>query len=347
MNRVAKRTVARTIALIVAGAAFLAFAQGRKGRSAKKHRERIVPIASQISVQNGRTVITVSPQAQDLAGITTAPLKKTSARRQITAPAVILSVESLAKFCEAHVAAEAQLAKARAREDVSRKEYARMKSLYQNKQNASQKALQSAKGAFSSDQADVQAAQQELQLEGMVAGQKWGSVVEQWIESGAPILNRVLDQKTLLVEVTVPTDKAAAYPARTELKLPGGKRREAVFVSAFPRVDPRIQGAGLLYRTSAYAGLAPGANLVAQLVVGKKTPGVLVPLSAVVWTKGRRWVYEEIEPGRFSRRLLETAQQQGKDLFVPQGFSPGGKIVVKGAQVLLSEEFRDEIQPED
>jgi hypothetical protein len=128
--------------------------------------------------------------------------------------------------------------------------------------------------------------------------------------------------------------------------LPGGKRREASFVSLFPRADPRIQGVGLLYRTSAHAGLAPGTNLVACLSVAKKTIGVVVPSSAIVRAEGKSWVYQETAPGRFVRRSVETIQQDGKGFFVREGLSPGEEVVARGAQILLSEEFRSGIQPE-
>jgi hypothetical protein len=346
MRTDSKRIVATATAVVVASIFVWTFAQARK-RSSKKPEFKVVPIQSQISVQNGETVITMSPQAQKVAGIAAAPLKKFLAREQITVPAIILSVEGLAKLRESYIAAEAQLAKAREKADVSRKEYARSKSLYENNQNVSQKELQVAEGAFHSDETDVQAAQEELALEGLMVRQKWGSVVEQWVENGDPMLERVLDQRILLVEVTVPPDKASAHPLKVRLKLPGGIHRKASFVSLFPRVDPRIQGAGLLYRISAHTGLEPGTNLTAHLAVGQMTTGVVVPSSAVVSAKGKSWVYVETAPGRFIRRPVETAQPKGKGFFVPHGFSPGDKIIVRGAQVVLSEEFRFEIQPED
>ncbi len=347
MKNVPKKAAAVAGMTVLVGTVLFTFAQSRKDRSVKKALKKIVPIESQVSVQNGRTVISVSPKEQKLAGIATSPAQRRSARRQITAPARVVSVASLAKFRERYVAAQAQLAKAQAHAEVSRKQYARMKALYQNNQNVSQKAVESAQGAWRSDQDSVREAQQELRLQGLAAGQKWGRVVEQWVEKGTPILNRVLDQETLLVQVTIPAGETLVHPAKTRLSLPGGKHREAAFVSLFPRVDPRIQGAGLLYQTSAHAGLAPGARLFARFAVGKKRSGVKVPRSAVVWTQGKQWVYEETAPGRFSRRLLEDAQQEGNGFFVPQGLSPGDTIVVRGAQVLLSEEFHSEIQPED
>lgn len=339
MKNVPKKAVAVAGMIVLAGTVLFTFAQSRKDRSVKKALKKIIPIESQVSVLNGQTVIAMTSQAQKLTGITTKPLKKISARKHVTVPAMILSVDGLAKLRNGYVAAVDQLAKAHAREHVSGKEYARMKSLYQNNRNVSQKALQSAEGAWRSDQADVHAAKQELQLKGMEAGQKWGSVVEQWVADGTPTLDRVLNQQTLLVEVTLSAGKSSGYPARIQLKLPDGKRSRATFVSLFPRVDPRIQGVAMLYRTSARAGLAPGTNLVAHYAVGRKTSGVVVPRSAVVWWHGKAWIYKVRSPGSFTRRAVPTDTSVRGGWFVARGFEPGESVVTHGAEQLLAIEI--------
>ena len=330
-----KRVVVTTTAVVVVSIFFWTFAQARK-HPTKKPEVKVVPIQSEISVQNGETVITMTPQAQKLAGIATAPLQKASAHQQITAPAQVLSVEGLAKLRKSYIAAKAQLSKARAKADVSCKEYARLKSLYQDNQNVSHKALQSAEGTLRSDEADVQAAQQELALEGPMARQNWGSMVEQWVEEGSPLLGRVLNQQEFLVEVTVPPGKSLARPARVELEMPGGHFREGSFVSFSPKVDPRMQGVGLLYRISAQAGLAPGTNLIAHFSVGPRVAGVVVPASAVVWWQGKAWAYAVSAPGRFTRRAVPTDTPARGGWLVTRGFGPGDLVVTCGAEQLLA-----------
>ena len=331
-----KRMATAAAAVMIAGIFSWTLAQARKDHSHKKQPPKVVPIQSEISVQNDQTVITMTPQAQTLAGIATAPLRKASARRQITAPAEVLSVEGLAKLRKSYIVAKAQLAKARAKAEVSRTEYARLKSLYQDNQNVSQKSLQSAEGALRADEADVQAAQQELALEGPMARQNWGSVVEQWVEEGTPLLERVLNQQELLVEVTVPPGKSFARASLAQLEMPGGHYREGSFVSLFPKVDPRMQGVGLLYRISAQAGLAPGTNLVAHYSAGPRVAGVVVPSSAVVWWQGKAWAYAVPAPGRFTRRAVPTDTPAHGGWLVTRGFAPGDLVVTRGAEQLLA-----------
>ena len=102
-----------------------------------------------------------------------------------------------------------------------------------------------------------------------------------------------------------------------------------------------------LKSASGRSGLKPGTGLNVRLPVGRKDTAVAVPNSAVVWAEGKPWVYQETAPGRFVRRPVEATEPHGKGIFVRLGLSPGDKIVVRGAQVLLSQEIRSKIHSVD
>ena len=72
-----------------------------------------------------------------------------------------------------------------------------------------------------------------------------------------------------------------------------------------------------------------------------------MPEQGVVWWQGKAWVYQQTAPDRFVRRALSTETPVPSGFVVAKGFDPGEKIVLNGAQSLLSEEFRSLIQPED
>jgi len=148
-----------------------------------------------------------------------------------------------------------------------------------------------------------------------------------------------------LIQLTAPIQTATlagsgfAEPKTVSLELPGGGRRQATLVSAFSRLDPRIQGRSFLYRASGQPGLSPGLNLMARLPVGNSLQGVVIPASAVVWSEGKAWAYAQVSPERFSRSPVATDIPVENGFFAAQGFSPGAKIVTVGAQALLSEEM--------
>jgi hypothetical protein len=294
---------------------------------------------AQVFTENGQTVLTLDSPTRSRLGLDVAALAATVTRAQATFPAVVLSVQDLTTSRNTYITAETQVQKAHVEAEVAHKEYTRLKTLFDENQNISEKSLQSAEATLRANEADVRAGEQQLTLQESIARQEWGSVASKWVE-GSPELQRILDQTEMLVQMTMPSGIAYAAPPRTiSLEIPGGTRTEATFVSTFPRVDPRIQGKSFLYLAHARPGLIPGVNLLAHLSVGNPMKGLVVPTSAVVWSEGRAWVYQQTAADRFTRRAVPTDIPIEKGFFVTEGFSPGDKLVVPGAQALLSEEL--------
>jgi membrane fusion protein, multidrug efflux system len=294
---------------------------------------------AQISTENGQTVLTLDSPTQNRLGLEVATLTATVTRAQATFPAVVLSVQDLAASRNSYIAAQAQVLKARVQADVARKQYARLKTLFAEDQNISEKSLQSAEATLEANEADARTAEQQLTLQESVTRQEWGSVVAKWVVEGSQELQRILDQSEVLVQITMPSGPTYGAPKTISLEIPGGARTQASFISAFPRVDPRIQGRSFLYLAYAQPSLTPGVNVLAHLLVGSPMKGLIVPSSAVVWSEGKAWVYQQTAADRFIRRAVPTDIAVERGFFVAEGFSTGDKLVVQGAQALLSEEL--------
>lgn len=326
-------------AAVVMAAAFLFAASGRAKQPPMQKKERQAetggPSASLLSAKTVR----LTRAAQARVGIRVAALKAAEARKRISAPAVVLSAESLAASRQAYIAAQGTLEKDRVKLAVARAEYERVRKLYRDNQNVSRKAFESARGLFRSDRIDVHSAQLQLHLQEGLVRQRWGPVLARWVAKDSPALGGVLQQNTFLVQVSLPPGESYPAPATAWLGLPGAKQERARYVSQLPRVDPRVQGVSLLYLAGAREGLAPGVTLVADLPVGRRMRGVVVPASAVVWSEGKAWIYLRPAATRFVRHVLNAAFRFGGGFFVSQGIPPGAKIVVAGAQTLLSAEL--------
>jgi hypothetical protein len=318
---------------------FLAACQGRfdKDDAGRKGQAKKGP--AQVSVENGQTVLTLDAPTQDRLGLEVTILTATLTRAQVTLPALVLSIQDLTTFRNGYVTMQAQLQKSRVEADVARKEYTRLKSLFEQNQNISEKSLQSAEGTLQANEADVQAGEEQLNLQESVLRQEWGSVVAKWAVESSPELQRVFDQREALVQMTMPSGTTFGAPKTISLEILRGTRTEASLVSSFPRVDPRIQGTSFLYIAPAHLGLTPGVNLLAHLSVGSQMKGLIVPTSAVVWSEGKAWAYQQIASDRFTRRSMSTDAPVERGFFVTQGFSPGDRVVTQGAQALLSEEM--------
>ena len=87
------------------------------------------------------------------------------------------------------------------------------------------------------------------------------------------------------------------------------------------------------HRTEAMSGIAT-------------TPvkGAAVPYSGVVWLEGKAWAYVEQEPGRFVRSEVVPAPEPDDLRFLLKTPVHDAQVVRTGAQLLLSEEFRSQIQ---
>jgi hypothetical protein len=89
-------------------------------------------------------------------------------------------------------------------------------------------------------------------------------------------------------------------------------------------------------------------RVAGQLKLGAKArEGVIVPASAVVWHGGKAWAYVKEDADRFVRKPVSTSQEMGNGWFTAEGLEADDKVVVSGAQLLLSEELKFQIRNEN
>lgn len=327
------------------------FIGSRKEAGQEEQAEKPIAAPSPVTRQNGQLIVTVNPDEQQRNGIRTASLEAISHRQELQTTAVVLPVQDLINLRNGYVSANAQLQKAKASLDVSQREYERLNALYKDERNASAKAVQAAQGVLQSDQATINAAEDAVFLEQNNIRQQWGETVARWLVAGSPEFERIVRQQDLLIQITLPpgTTQGKA-PASASLQTVEGKLLQARLVSPFPRLDPRIQSPSLLYLTAKQPGLVPGLNLAVLLPSGPVLRGVMVPANAVVWWEGKAWAYVQMSVNQCSRREVPTQMPVNGGWFVPISkeanptFRPGEKVVINGAQQLLSQEFSSQTQ---
>lgn len=314
---------------------------------ADEDEQEAVKAPSHVSVQNGVAVITLDPATQAREGIRAEPLTETTSHAELRATAVLLPVSELATLRNAYVAARTKLNRDEVDLATSQSQYERTKTLYDENQNMSLMAMQNAEAAYRNNEAQVTADQQDTKLQLDAIRQRWGDDVAKWVSSSSPNLDAVLEQRKFLAQVVFPPGEVASGPAKLALTAPGNKLIESRLVSALPQVNPQIQGISFLYLVANRPGMAVGMNLVVQVPVGRAVKGVIVPQSAVVWWQGKAWVYVATSPTTFTRREVTTEDPVRAGYFLPGStFAPGTNVVTAGAQALLSEEFRSQIQQE-
>jgi hypothetical protein len=292
--------------------------------------------------------VTIDLARQQRGGIVTEALETVSRREEMKAYATVLSPGGLVSLRGEFASSRARLEKARANLEVSRQQYDRARALNAEGKNISDKALQAAEAAWQSDRIEAQASEEALRFVRDAARLKWGDVIAGWLAGGRPALGRLLRQEDLLVQISLPPQeqidrRISGPPPSAVLRTPQGALLSVALVSPAPSADALLQGVSYFYLASAENGeLLPGMNMDAYLPAGAEARGFVIPLSAVLWRQGAAWVYVQRETVHFARRVISTANPVKGGFFVTEGFKAGERIVVRGAQSVLSEEFASE-----
>lgn len=181
------------------------------------------------------------------------------------------------------------------------------------------------------------------------------------VEAGA-VIARIVDFRRPLAQLDLPPDVlAAGPPTKVELTVLSPTparpttpppRLTATLVGPAPQVEVNTQFSSYWYeavigpdeKSNAHVLWRPGrfVNAVVRLPDAPKRLAVSVPAEAVLSHQGRLLVYVREGPGKFERREVRLLGREGDRAVLGSGVKAGEPVVVRHAQVLLSEEFRAE-----
>jgi hypothetical protein len=347
----------RTLLLAVGAAALLCgvaavvisgFVEGREEAAQEAEREApIKPALRVVLPEHGEPIITLDSAAQRAIGLETATLKPAKYQDQVRAYGAVLDLTALTTLNTNYVAAVSQLNTAQAKLAASEPAFLRAQALYaKNFGNLVQ--VQATEALLLSDRAAVSAAESQVRTLRATAMQEWGPVIGNAMVINGGLIKRLIERMEFLLQITLPPGVSIEIPGTASVEVVGNtSRTEVRYISPATRTDPRIQGLSYFYAAAANSGVLPGMNVRAFLPNGAPVDGIAIPASAVVWWAGRAWVYRRTGEETFSRREIPTDMPEAKDagFIVPAKLlGPDEPIVTAGAQMLLSEEFRSQIQ---
>lgn len=312
-----------------------------------------VPTASHVESHGGMPSVQLTSAAQKEVGIEYAKVQPAELAPQSAVAVSVLDPQPLIELRGRLRAALLEAQAARSAASASAAEQVRVRALFDDDRNASQRELQGATAQAQAASARSRGAEAAVETLRAQARTAWGDVIAGWLESDSAQLDSLVAGKQALLRASVRPEDAAGVSTTLRVTLPGTAEAQlAKAIGPAPRADVQQGGSGLLYRFSG-TGVRPGMRLAGSLSRGGGArKGALIPASAVVWHAGKPWVYlreadEKLpDASEFRRRDASSGEALGENWFVA-GFEDDVEVVVRGAQVLLSEELKFQIKNEN
>jgi hypothetical protein len=333
--------VARTIAIAIAAAvvgALITLAVLKGGaKDVDETTATEEKAAERVTNVNGETVVTIDAATAARNRIESAPLQAAQRSAATATYATAVDVRDLVDARNQLAVARAQEAQSRARLAAADAEYARLKTLHDDNRNVSDRVLQEGEANVNAERAGVNAAAAAMRAASSGVEQRWGSAVAHAFDANAAWIDDLIANRRVLVQVVSDTQP----PQRIALSA-GNTSVDATYVSPAVRSDPHIQGRSWFYLAQA-GSIVPGMTLSANVSQGAAQRGAIVPRDAVVWSGGRAWVYAERAANQFVRREIDASVPMNDGYFVTS-LPAGQRVVVSGAQQLLSEEAKPKVE---
>jgi membrane fusion protein, multidrug efflux system len=297
--------------------------------------------APSVSVMNGETVVTAGQKTQAASGIEVQALTLDSRRGETTAYGTVVDLQPLIDLRTRYRSAQTEAMVARTTLKASEQQYQRVRTLNQLDKNASDRALQAAQAAWETDRAKASAVALLADDVRALASARWGrALAEQVLDGGAKALAKLLSGQEVLLELAFPSGVSAPASVEIDVADANGKPLSAQWVAASPRADLLTRNPTFFYRAAATT-LRAGWRVAARVPLGgDAAEGVFVPESAVIWHANQPWAYVRTDATHFVRRPLASARAVAGGWFATQGWRGGEQVVVAGAQLLFSEEFK-------
>jgi hypothetical protein len=162
------------------------------------------------------------------------------------------------------------------------------------------------------------------------------------------LIEQLLSRGAALVRLDFPLGSSWTKIPTTARISPAGREEKflaASSVALAAAISPNMQGESLCLRIDGAEALIlrPGAAVTGFVPVeGPEESGVIVPHGSIVRHSGRAWTYVQINETDFTRREVPMTHASESGWFVTVGFRAGDKLVVSGAQTVLSEELKSQ-----
>ncbi len=315
--------------------------------------EEEIETPQRVLEKEGQSIITVPVAAQKNSGISTAKLASSQYQNSGIHYGSVVSIDTLIEAKARLNLAKAEADLARAGTSANIEDFKRLKLLNEDNKNVSDRVVQTAESLVKADIARIKNADTNVQTIQKTIQLQWGDTLAKLVtdQSLPEHLAGLLSRKYVLVQLSLPNAlKIPAKDAKINLQSLGDS---ATIIATYvaPAVQSDMSNYGATYFYSAPADrLRVGMRVKTESTSHQEktqSSGVIVPNAALVWYGGKPWVYLKQTAESFVRKPMNADNEVAGGWFNTTGFNADDEIVVSGAQLLLSEEFKYLIKNEN
>lgn len=303
-----------------------------------------------VAFEEGVIMVRLPEAVQQRAGIATANPEATSRLKELSAFGHVVDIQPLIEFRSRYDEFDADRKISEAELLTSSAEYDRLRLLHENAANISGRQFQEARTKWLADKARMESSVQKINNLRDQAVQIWGGNIVDAAINNTGLVEKLRSGESVLLLVTLSAGQHLRPGTENILIRHSGEpaqAQQAVYISPAPYTRDLLQGETYYFHTQRN-GLRTGMRLEAEIpLADTEIEGVIIPASAVVWYADRPWVYIRRDDGAFFRLPLDKSAETGAGWFVGEGITSDDHIVIRGGQMLLSEEFRWSIPDED
>ncbi len=328
----------------------------------RTEQEEEIESPSRVAEVQGINVVTLPLATQQNSGIQTAKVASTTFQGEIKSFGHVVSIGRLIEAKAQYIQLQSNIQLARSGSTQKIQQYQRLKTLNDDDKNVSDLAVQESLAAVNSDKNNIHAADLQLRNLQTTVELQWGKELAKiaFSDNLPPHLAGLLNKNNVLVQISLPLNAVSPLKNSTIKITPLTETFQpikAVYVS--PATTSDSNGFGNTFYYSAPANLlriGMRVNVEVDPVAGDETKGIIIPSNAVVWYAGKPWAYFKLATNRhsdpknlmneFVRKPISTDTEIDAGWF-NQGIEANNEVVISGAQLLLSEEFKYLIKNEN
>jgi len=304
---------------------------------------------------NGVNFITLSAEIQSNSGIKTSPIQSSVYKKNLTNYATVLNIDFLIEQKNRFNEIKNQISLLTNELDRDKKNYDRFKLLNDDNKNVSDKALQEVKVNYENTRIKLNATQE------LVSGIKqniraqWGETILSMIDQGLKkeLFEFLLQDKARIVKVTLSENTDNEPPKNISLALIDNLSEKflANYLAESPTLDKSLKGKTyfyIVYSNKLRIDSKVIASLVQENISSESEKYLAIPKEAVVWNAGQAWIYIKTGENKFLRKVIQTDNESPNGWIIKEEhIKENDLIVINGAQLLLSEEFKYQIKNEN